>query len=364
MPSRRHFLRTVGAATAGMFVTGRGFVNADLPSPQVATARRREVSVGGRRVKVVDVHAHCIVPEVSDVVKNSNLARNVNNPALGTQFLLGPERLRALDERGIDVQVLSINRFWWYAADRDLARQIVKVQNEKLATWCAAHPDRFVALTSVALQHPDLAAEQLEQAVKQLGMRGAAIGGHVEGEPLSSPRFDPFWAKAEELGVLVFMHPENAENIVRDSGLRGKGDLGNIIGNPLETTVFFSHLIFEGTLDRFPALKICGAHAGGFLPSYFGRSDVACEVRGNANCANKKRPSEYFKRELLVDSIILSEEGLRHLVAEVGSSQVVYGTDMPFVWPDSVDLIVGAPFLSDAEKEAILGGNLIKLLRV
>jgi aminocarboxymuconate-semialdehyde decarboxylase len=364
MPNRRHFLRTVAGATAGMFVTGRGFVNLDVPRPQIGPARRREVSVGGRRLKVVDVHAHCVVPEVSDVVKNTNLARNVNNQAPGTKFLLGPERLRALDERGIDVQVLSINRFWWYAADRDLAQQIVKVHNEKLAAWCAAHPDRFVSLTSVALQHPDLAAEQLEQAVKQLGMRGAAIGGHVEGEPLSSPRFDPFWAKAEELGALVFMHPENAENIVQDSGLRGKGDLGNIIGNPLETTVFFSHLIFEGTLDRFPGLKICGAHAGGFLPSYLGRSDVACEVRSNANCANKKRPREYFKRELLVDSIVLSEEGLRHLVAEVGSSQVVYGTDMPFDWPDSVDLIVGAPFLSDAEKEAILGGNLIKLLRI
>jgi predicted TIM-barrel fold metal-dependent hydrolase len=91
---------------------------------------------------------------------------------------------------------------------------------------------------------------------------------------------------------------------------------------------------------------------------------VACEVRANANCANKKRPSEYFKRELLVDSIILSEEGLRHLVAEVGSSQVVYGTDIPFDWPDGLDLVLRAAFLSDAEKEAILGGNLVKLLRI
>jgi aminocarboxymuconate-semialdehyde decarboxylase len=362
--NRRHFLATMAGATAGMFVTGGGLVNAGLPSPQVAPARRREVTVGGRRVKVIDVHAHCVVPEVADVVKDTNLARTVNSQLRAPQFIMGPERLRTLDERGIDVQVLSINRFWWYAADRDLARQIVKVQNEGLAAWCAAHPDRFVALTSVALQHPDLAAEQLEQAVRQLGMRGAAIGGHVEGEQLSSPRFDPFWAKAEELGVLVFMHPENAENIVRDDALHGKGDLGNIIGNPLETTVFLSHLIFEGTLDRFPGLKICGAHAGGFLPSYLGRSEVACEVRANANCANKKHPSEYFKRELLSDSIILSEEGLRHLVAEVGSSQVVYGTDIPFDWPDGLDLILRATFLSDAEKEAILGGNLIKLLRI
>jgi aminocarboxymuconate-semialdehyde decarboxylase len=359
MPNRRDFMKIVASATTGMFVVGRGFADAAIPLPQSASVGRREVSVGGRRVKVIDVHAHATVPEVADVVKGTPLARNAQGGRA-----LGPDRIQELDKRGIDVQVLDINGFWWYAADRDLASKIVKVHNEGLAAWCSAHPDRFVALTSVALQYPDLAAEQLEQAVKQQGFRGAAIGGHVEGEPLSSSKFDPFWAKAQELGVLVFMHPNNAENIVQKDGLRGNGDLGNIIGNPLETSVFLSHLIYDGTLDRFPRLKICAAHAGGYLPSYVGRSDVACDVRANANCANKKRPSEYLKQQIVVDSIILSEEGLRHLAAEVGASQVVYGTDIPLNWPDSVDMILKAPFLSEAEKEGILGGNVAKLLRI
>ena len=371
MPNRRDFFKAVAGATAGMYATGRGLVDAGIllqgrgqqaqaPSTPV---KRKEVFVGGRRVKVIDVHAHCQVPEVAEVVKNTPLARNAGGGGGGGQ-ILGPDRLRAMDERGIDVQALSINGFWWYAADRELARQIVKVHDERLAAWCAAHSDRFVALTSPALQHPDLAAEQLEQAVKQLGLRGASIGGHVEGESLSSPKFDPFWAKAQELGVVVFMHPGGADNAIREGGLAGRGDLGNIIGNPLETTIFFSRLIFDGTLDRFPGLKICGAHAGGYLPSYLGRTDVACDVRDNAKCANKKHPREYFKQQLMVDSMIFSEEGLRHLVAEVGVNQVVYGTDIPFNWPDTVDIIVRAPFLKDAEKEAILGGNLIKLLRI
>ena len=363
MPNRRDFLKTVAGATAGMFVAGRGLAGAGLQAPQATPVKRREVFVGGRRVKVVDIHAHCVIPEVWDVVKDTKLASSVGNMARGPN-VMGPERLRSLDERGIDVQVLSINGFWFYAAERDLAAQIVKVQNEKLVEWCAAHSDRYVALTSVALQYPDLAAEQLEHAVKQLGMRGAAIGGHVEGEDLSSPKFDPFWAKAEQLGVLVFMHPQGAENIIRKDAFKGRGDLGNIIGNPLETTVFLSRMIFDGTLDRFPELKICGAHAGGYLPSYLGRTEVACQARPNADCANKKRPSEYFKKEIIVDSIVISEEGLRHLVAEVGASQIVYGTDDPFKWPVSVDLILNAPFLNDAEKEAILGGNLVKLLRL
>src|SRR5204863_7629336 len=116
-------------------------------------------------------------------------------------------RLRAMDEQGIDVQALSINPNW-YRAERDLAKQVITVQNEKLAEACAANPDRFVAFATVALQHPDLAAEQLEEGVKKYGLRGASIGGSVDGLEISDPKFHPFWAKAEQLGVLVFIHPQ------------------------------------------------------------------------------------------------------------------------------------------------------------
>ena len=184
------------------------------------------------------------------------------------------------------------------------------------------------------------------------------------GEDLSLPKYDPFWAKAAELGQLVFMHPNGSRTSSSRSALGGRGDLGNIIGNPLETTYFLSRLIFDGTLDKFPGLRVCGAHAGGYLPSYLGRTDVACDVRAGANCANKKRPREYFKRELFIDTMVFSDEGLRHLVAEVGVSQIVYGTDVPFNWPVTVDLVLNATFLDNAQKEAILGGNLMRLLRI
>lgn len=369
MANRRDFLKTVAGTAAGMLIANRSFGEAPglrvaqgQAAAPAAAGKRREVSVGGKRVKVVDVHAHCMIPEVADIVAGTSLARNGNNRGAGPQ-VLGPDRLRALDERGIDVQVLDINGFWWYAAERDLASKIVDLHNEKLAAWCNAHSDRFVALTSVALQFPDLAAQQLEHAVKQLGLRGAAIGGHVAGEALSAPKYDPFWAKAEELHAFVFMHPSGATNVLKEDALKGSGDLGNIIGDPLETTVFMSHMIYDGTLDKFPALKICGAHAGGYLPSYLGRTEVACDVRANAKCANKKHPSEYFKTQLMADCMAFSSEGIRHLVAELGASQVVYGTDIPFNWPDAVDLIQNAS-LSNVEKEAVLGGNLVKLLHI
>jgi aminocarboxymuconate-semialdehyde decarboxylase len=318
------------------------------------------VSIGGKRVRVIDVHCHCVIP-VTDIVKGTKLEGSGGG---GGNNVLGPQRLQVMDQQGVDVQALSINGYWWYAADRPLAERIVRAQNEGLAKWVSQHPDRFVAMASVALQHPDLAAQQLEDGVKRLGLRGVSIGGHVNGEDVSLPKYDPFWAKAAELGALVFMHPGGAENIIKEGALKGRGDLGNIIGNPLETTYFLSKLIFDGTLDKFPGLRVCGAHAGGYLPSYLGRTEAACDVRGNANCANKRRPRDYFKRELFIDTMIFSDEGLRHLVAELGVSQIVYGTDVPFNWPVTVDLVLNASFLNNAEKEQILSGNLMRLLRI
>ena len=122
-------------------------------------------------------------------------------------LVVSPERIKAMDEQGIDIEALSINPIFWYKAEPDLANQVVKLQNEKLAEICAAQPDRFVGLAPVALQHPDLAAAQLEHAVKHLGLRGALIGGSVNGEELSDPKFHPFWAKAEQLGVLISSTP-------------------------------------------------------------------------------------------------------------------------------------------------------------
>ena len=366
MPNRRDFIRSAAGATATLLMSRNRLADAAARQVGAAPGKRREVSIAGRRIKTVDVHAHCFVPDVWEVVKNTPLASVAKINLTGNIALGNPQRLIDMDAQGVDYQAININA-WGYEADRALARDVVAIQNQKISDWCAKHPDRFVGMASLALQHPDLAAEQLEQAVKKLGLRGAAIGGSVEGQELSDRKFDPFWAKAEELGVLLFMHPQAAPGTTQNMRLQGKGGLGNTIGNPLETTVFLSHMIFEGTLDRFPGLKICAAHAGGYLASYSGRSDALCGRAGGAgtDCkALKKKPSEYFKRELFIDTMIFHEEGLRHLVAEAGIGQMMYGTDYPYDWPVGIDFVLNAPFLSNADKEAILGGNAMKLLRI
>src|SRR5207253_1212697 len=220
---------------------GIAFVACNLTSatPVQAQGRRREVVVNGRRVKTVDVHAHCAVPEAMAL-----MGRKVEPQTL---LMSQPaDRIRAMDEQGIDVEALSINPFW-YKTDRDVAKELIRIQNEKLAQICATNPERFVAFATVALQHPDLATEQLEEGIKKYGLRGVSMGGSVAGDELSDPKLHPFWAKVEQLGVLVFIHPQ-ADGAAADlkSRLKGSGGLDNTIGNPLETTIALSHLIFEG----------------------------------------------------------------------------------------------------------------------
>jgi aminocarboxymuconate-semialdehyde decarboxylase len=273
-------------------------------------------------------------------------------------------RLAAMDAQAVDIEVLSINPNW-YGRDRDLAAQIVKIQNEKLAELVASKPDRFAAFASLTLQAPDLAVQELETAVKKQGLKGAAIGGNVNGEAFSDPKFHPVWAKAEELGVSLFIHPQGVPEL--NKTLAGNGWLTNSVAYPVETTIALSHLIFEGTFDRFPKLKVIAAHGGGFLPSYADRSDHACLVNPracNPEIKLKKQPTEYLK-QIWFDSLVFTPEALRHLAAQVGTGQLVLGSDYPFPWQlQPVDHIFASTSLSDDEKADILGRTAAKLLGI
>jgi aminocarboxymuconate-semialdehyde decarboxylase len=357
---RRTFLKDA----AGLVFVGCSVADAAARQSPRAAAARRAITIKGKRVTTVDMHAHCAVPRANDLLRRAPPA-----PTAAQGSLLGldgdslAQRLAAMDAQGVDVAVLSINPNW-YDADRDLAAQVIAIQNEAMAAFCASHADRFAAFASVALQFPDLAAQQLEQGMKQMGLRGAAIGGSVGATEIADPKFHPFWAKAEELGAVVFIHPQASGLAPLAGRFNGNGLLGNVIGNPLETTIALSHLIFEGTLDRFPRLKICAAHGGGYLPSYMSRSDHGCATFPTQCTPGvpKLKPTEYVKR-IYYDSLVFTPEALRHLAAEAGADHIVMGTDYPYPWVDApVDHVLNTPGLSDVEREAILGGTARRLL--
>lgn len=379
MPTRREFLKSVSNTAAGIIFAGCCRVDSSLGfalqteqsiAQPVAKRKRREVIVDGRRTAVVDIHAHVRVPEAWDLVKD-RIGREGRSGDIQLANPDGPanihndveKRLADLDEMGIDVQAVSVNPFWYWA-DVDLARKISQIQNEKIAELCSAHPKRFAGLGSVALQHPSLAAEQMEDGVKNLGMRGFAIGGSVNGDDLSAPKFHPFWAKAEELETLIFIHPQSAGAPIDEKRLRGNGFLDNVVGHPLETTLALTHLIEDGTLDLFPRLKICAAHGGGYLPSYSSRSDQCLTAFPNLCKPLKKPPTEYLK-QLYYDSVLFTPEDMRHLIAVVGASQVVVGTDYPTLWNRTpVDRILAVPGLNDEERISIFSTTAAKLLKI
>ncbi|MGH8664535.1 MAG: amidohydrolase family protein, partial [Burkholderiales bacterium] len=361
MPLTRGPRSQASNAHSDLIFTACSVTNAAQPaSGAQAGGQRRQVVVGGKRVKTIDVHAHCVIAEAMALLGRKVDEHEQRGAGISE---VGSRRIREMDEQGIDVEALSINPFW-YRAERDVAAQIVKIQNEKLAEFCATYPERFVAFASVALQFPELAIEQLEHGVKKLGLRGAAVGASVAGEEFADPKFHPFWAKAEELGVLIFIHPQSTPDLAKR--FKGNGWLANTIGNPLDTTIALSHLIFEGTLDKFPGLKICSAHGGGFLPSYAPRSDNALRVAPDMDTGVKlkKKPTEYL-RDMYYDTLVFTPEALRHLAAEVGYDRLVIGTDHPIPWFSwSVDHILDTPGFSDEQRRAMLGETAAKLLGI
>src|ERR1700737_3743951 len=349
MTTRRNFLK--GAAT-GIAFCGCSFGDAAHAQPK---ASRLPVKVGGKRVLTVDAHAHCYFHETINLMGDD--AGKVLPAVKGVpeHFIVVEQRLKEMDAMAIDMEMLSINPFW-YGKDRDTAAAIVKVQNEKLAELCASRPERFGAFASLTLQFPDLAVQQLETAIKKQGLRGAAIGASVLGKDFSDPKFHPVWAKAEELGAVLFIHPQSTPELAKR--FKGNGWLSNTIGNPLDTTIALQHLIFEGTLDRFPKLKVLSAHGGGYLGSYAPRSDHACFVSPqncNPNITLKKKPSEYLN-QLYFDAMDFTPGGVGLWGARGGGSPGVLGTGQPIPWEGHpVERVLATTTLTDKQRVAILG---------
>jgi aminocarboxymuconate-semialdehyde decarboxylase len=363
MTTRRKFIQ--GAAGAGVIFTTCGLLHTAPALAQGKVKSRLPVLVKGKRVKTIDVHAHCLIAEALALLSVEE-AKGIYPPVKGSKEfdIVLDERLSLMDAQGVDMEVLSINP-WWYRKERELVEKVIQVQNEKLAELCAKKPDRLAAFASLALQFPDLAVQQLETAVKKYGLKGAAIGGNVAGVDFSEAKFHPIWAKAEELDVTLFIHPQSPPQLA--SRYKGNGWLSNVIGNPLDTTIALQHLIFEGILDKYPKLKVCAAHGGGYLPSYAPRSDHGCFISPQGcdpSIVLKKKPTEYLN-QLYFDSLVFTSEALRHIVAQVGSSQIMIGTDAPIPWNEHpVDHIMGTATLSDKQKIAILGGNAAKMLGI
>ena len=327
----------------------------------------------------IDIHAHAIVPEAEAIARkdpawsraNEETARATGaesterNRILMTtvyrqKFADVEVRLRAMDAMRIDIQAVSPAPLYHYWADREPAIKIVTSTNEGIAALCAQQPNRLVGLAMLSMQHPQLAVVQLDHAIRTLKFKGAIISTHVNELELAHPQYDPLWSRAEELGALMFMHPAGCTLGERTSPFY----LSNLIGNPADTTIALAHLVFGGVFDRFPRLKLCAAHGGGYFPFYVSRFDHGWRVRPESHTC-KNLPSDYLRR-IYFDSLVYSPDQLEFLVRRAGAGQIAIGTDYPFDMgvEDPIERLEAATGLSGEDRAAIRGDNAARLLNI
>lgn len=318
--------------------------------------------------RAVDVHGHINVPGVRDLLNPGSgggrggrrTPPGITDPSR-VAILHDPQaRIADMDATGVDVMVLSPTpQPGYYEADADLAERAGAMQNEHVARTVAEHPDRFAGIGIAALQHPELAARELESAVRDLRMHGAFVATHAAQHELGDRQLDPFWEAAESLGAVMFLHPMGFSEPRRLEPYF----MTNTVGQPLETTLALAQLIFGGVLERFPRLRVLAVHGGGFLPFYLGRFDQAFRERAECRVNITKPPSEYVK-QIYLDTVVFEAAAIAHLVDLVGEDRVLMGSDRPYDMgePDPVGLVRRVPNLSREGQAKVLGGNAERLL--
>ncbi len=325
----------------------------------------------------IDMHSHVMVPEAAALVAphvDLSTVPLAHFATANTQALNRKQdadrrpnmvdvavRLADMDSAGIDLQVIMPPPGQCtYTVPADLAARAARIINDGMAAFVAKHPERFAALGTVPMQDPAESVIELGRCMGELGLKGVQILTNIAGKELSDPAFAPFWARAEELGAVVLIHP----NGFTEAGRMTRFYFNNVVGNPLETTLALHYLIFDGVLERHPALKLVAVHGGGYLASYSGRIDHAWGARTDARGSLPQPPTTYLKR-VFFDSVVFTPHQLRNLVDVFGAGQIVMGTDYPFDMAESDPVgHLASAGLDEATFAAIAGGNSRKLFGI
>jgi aminocarboxymuconate-semialdehyde decarboxylase len=327
--------------------------------------------------KAVDVHTHWYPKPFLDLLGREGPAhglewretpagpqfkiREVTTGPAGPRFVDLDERLRAMDEQGVAVHVLSLTQPMLYWAGRSLGERLSIVFNDELARAHERSPRRLVGLATLPMHEPDLARREVERAARLPGIRGAYAATVVLDRELSDESFFPVYEALEGLGLPLFLHPVF---VIGEERLK-RFYLTNLLGNPFETAIAAAHLVFGGVLERFAKLEVVLPHAGGAFPWLAGRLQRGWEKRPELRSAVKDGPQAFLRR-FHYDTIGYSDAVLANLVRLVGEDRVMMGSDycFPIAYERPVEVVTGNPHLSDTARQAILAGNAARLLKL
>src|SRR6201992_1516456 len=324
----------------------------------------------------IDIHAHIVVPEAAKLArphidisrmplahfadafsKEINAQQEKDVAEVMTKIDRG---LRDIDKMGIDIQVVApAPGQCYYTVDTKIAEQAHRLANDGVAEFCSRQPDRFVGLGVVTLQAPELAVRELDYVMNDLKLRGVEILTNVDGQELSDEKFRPFFARAEQLGAFIMMHPNGFTHGDRLTHYY----LNNVLGNPLETTLALHNLIFSGTLARFPDLKLMAVHGGGFLPGYSGRIDHAWGARKDSHGDLPLPPTTYL-RQVYLDTVVFIYHQLAYIIDVFGPDRIWMGTDYPFDMAEynPIGHVAGVQGMDEFTLAQIAGGNAARIL--
>lgn len=331
-------------------------------------------------MKAIDIHCHLATPASRAPVashrrpadepydyfmgQDSKEQNAIMYPAITERLNNPAARIEVMDQMGIDVQGLAtfVSEYSYWAPARAGAESS-RIQNDNLAATAAENPERYVAIgATVPLQDIDLAIAEMDRAVDDLGFKGLQLGGTIDGHNLDEPRFRPFWEAVEAKGTPVILHPSGYPEGQRF----GDYFLTNCIGNPLETMVAATRMIFSGLFEEHPGIKLVLLHGGGYLPFYSARADHTWEVRPETRVHIPDHSPSHYMRGLYYDTMVFQPLYLRHLIEVVGVDHVMLGTDFPFDMGevDPVGLISATEGLDDGDRAAISGGNAARLFEI
>jgi aminocarboxymuconate-semialdehyde decarboxylase len=332
-------------------------------------------------MRTIDIHAH-LVPQslwrAADAGREWYGFRHEPGDGLGTMIGNGKrtqfnspkvrftpeERIADMDAQGVDMQVVSIHTpFFAHHLDAEQGRQHAREVNDEIAALTRGWPQRFAGLATLPVQDPKSAIDELERAVTALGLKGAELDTQVNGEQWDEAKFLPFFKAAEQMGAVLFYHPQPQHNFLMQR--TNRDGLFNTLGVILDDAIVVAILISGGVLEKCPDLRVCIAHGGGPACYAMGRLDRGWQGRPEAQRRTPKPPSAYQKT-LWYDTVVGSEDALRFLLDQVGADRVVLGSDWPFVpWhPSPVTWLQGLTKITPEEKERILWRNLEALLKL